>query len=268
MNAVNNAAARPKATKLVGDVQPCFGPSITAHTNTLTPAIDKAMPSGSKRRMVVSRDVGTTRQMATMATTITGTLTRNTEPQKKCSSRYPPVTGPSATARPLVAAQIEMAIARWRASVNTLTSSAKRRREDQRRPDAHRCAPGDQLAGRRRHRCKDRGRAERRHADHQRALATESIADAAGCHQQPGEHQHVGVDDPLQLAGGRAQFTHEGRQGDVHDGAVDDDDEDRGAQHRRESATVTAGVVGGVVHRRSFQLLFLLKRCHNIVITT
>ena len=82
------------------------------------------MPSGSKRRIVVSREVGTTRQMATMATTITGTLTRNTEPQKKCSSRYPPVTGPSATARPLVAAQIEMAMARCAASVNTLTSSA------------------------------------------------------------------------------------------------------------------------------------------------
>ena len=124
MNAVNSTAARAKATRLVGDVQPCFGPSITAHTSTVTPAIDKAIPSGSKRRIVVSRDVGTTRQMAIMATTITGTLTMNTEPQKKCSSRNPPVTGPRATARPLVAAQIEMAIARCRASVNTFTSSA------------------------------------------------------------------------------------------------------------------------------------------------
>ena len=87
MNAVSNAAARPKATMLVTDVQPCFGPSITAHTNMLTPAIDMAIPSGSKRRIVVSRDVGTTRQMAIIATTITGTFTRNTEPQKKCSSR-------------------------------------------------------------------------------------------------------------------------------------------------------------------------------------
>ena len=103
------------------------------------------MPSGSKRRIVVSRDVGTTRQMATIATTITGTLTRNTEPQKKCSSRKPPVTGPRATARPLVAAQIEMAIARCRASVNTFTSMRQRGREDQGRADAHRRPPGDQL---------------------------------------------------------------------------------------------------------------------------
>ena len=72
----------------------------------------------------MSREVGTTLQIATMATTMTGTLTRNTDPQKKCSSRKPPVTGPSATARPLVAAQTEMAIARCLASVNTLTSSA------------------------------------------------------------------------------------------------------------------------------------------------
>ena len=111
-NADNNAAARPKAMTLVAEVQPCLGPSITAHTNTLTPAIDRPMPSGSKRRIVVSRDVGTTRQIAIIATTITGTLTRKTEPQKKRSSRNPPETGPSATARPLVAAQIEIATAR------------------------------------------------------------------------------------------------------------------------------------------------------------
>ena len=55
---------------------------------------------------------------------ITGTFTMNTEPQKKCSSRNPPVTGPKATASPLVAAHTAMAIARWPASVNTFTSSA------------------------------------------------------------------------------------------------------------------------------------------------
>ncbi len=72
----------------------------------------------------MSRDVGTTRQMAIMAATITGTFTRNTKPQKKCSSRKPPVTGPSATARPLVAAQIEMAVARSRASGKPFTRIA------------------------------------------------------------------------------------------------------------------------------------------------
>ena len=61
---------------------------------------------------------------AIRATAITGTLTRKTEPQKKCSSRKPPLTGPRATARPLVAAQMQMAIARCRASVNTFTRIA------------------------------------------------------------------------------------------------------------------------------------------------
>ncbi len=125
MKTARSTAASPNATALVGEPQPCFGPSITAQTSTVTPAMESTMPSGSKRRIVVSRDVGTTFQMATKATTITGTLTMNTEPQKKCSSRKPPVTGPRATARPLVAAQIEMAIARCRASVNTLTKMAK-----------------------------------------------------------------------------------------------------------------------------------------------
>ena len=36
----------------------------------------------------------------------------------------------------------------------------------------------------------------------QGALAAEAVAEAAGGQQQPGEHEHVGVDDPLQLARG------------------------------------------------------------------
>ena len=36
-------------------------------------------------------------------------------------------------------------------------------------------------------------------AELQRALAPEPVADRAGGEQQPGEHQRVGGDDPLQL---------------------------------------------------------------------
>ena len=76
-----------------------------------------------------------------------------------------------------------------------------------------------------------RGEAEHGQADLQHALATEAVAEAAGGHQQAGEHQHVGVDDPLQLAGGGAELADERGQGDVHDGAVDDDDEHGRAEH-------------------------------------
>ena len=74
------------------------------------PAIEATVPTGSKRLIVVSRDVGTTRAMATSATAMTGTLIISTEPHQKCSSRKPPVTGPSATARPAVAAHTAIAV--------------------------------------------------------------------------------------------------------------------------------------------------------------
>ena len=36
-------------------------------------------------------------------------------------------------------------------------------------------------------------------------VAAEAVAEAAGGEQQAGEDEHVGVDDPLQLAGRRAE---------------------------------------------------------------
>src|SRR6185312_10851431 len=53
-------------------------------------------------------------QVETSATITTGTFTRKTEPHQKCSSRKPPVSGPSATPRPDTPAQIP--IARGRSS--------------------------------------------------------------------------------------------------------------------------------------------------------
>ena len=104
------------------DSHPLVGPSITAHTSSDTPAIDSTMPSGSNLAIVVSRDVGTTRAISAIETSTIGTFTRSTEPQKKCSSRKPPVTGPSATDKPLVAAQMPIALGRSFGSRNTLTT--------------------------------------------------------------------------------------------------------------------------------------------------
>ena len=89
------------------------------------PAIEASVPTGSNRAIVVSRDVGTTRAMATSATAITGTLIMSTDPHQKCSSSQPPVTGPSATATPDVAAQMAMAIARSLGARKTLTRMAR-----------------------------------------------------------------------------------------------------------------------------------------------
>ena len=50
-----------------------------------------------------------------------------------------------------------------------------------------------------------RADAEDDEADGEEAVAAEPVAEAAGGEQQTGEHEGVGVDDPLQLAGGRAE---------------------------------------------------------------
>jgi hypothetical protein len=42
-----------------------------------------------------------------------------------------------------------------------------------------------------------------------------AVGHAAGHQQQPGEHHHVRIDDPLQLAGCRVQIPDQGRQHNV-----------------------------------------------------
>ena len=49
--------------------------------------------------------------------------------------------------------------------------------------------------------------AEHHEADEQRLLAPEAVAERAGGEQQPGEHEGVGVDDPLQAGGAGAEVA-------------------------------------------------------------
>ena len=198
---------------------------MTAHTSSDTPAIDSTMPTGSNRCTWVSRLVGTKRAINTMATSTTGTLTMNTDPHQKCSSSQPPVTGPSATLSPAVAAQIEMAAARSRGSGEDVDEQGERGGEDQRRTDAHQRPRADQLVGVGGEGAEPTEQPEPGHADQQRPFAAEAVAEAAGGEQETGEDERVGVDDPLQLGGGGAELTHERGQGDVDDRAVEGDDE-------------------------------------------
>ncbi|CAA9578623.1 MAG: hypothetical protein AVDCRST_MAG33-3353 [uncultured Thermomicrobiales bacterium] len=81
--------------------------------------------------------------------------------------------------------------------------------------DAHDGAEGDQGV-----RALDEDRRGRRAAEdgqpgQQDALAAEPVADRASRQQEPGEHDRVGIDDPLQLALGRAGVPCETWQRDV-----------------------------------------------------
>jgi hypothetical protein len=62
------------------------------------------------------------------------------------------------------------------------------------------------------------------------ALASEPVGQAPGGQDQRGEHQAVGIDDPLELAGRGMQLAHQARQRDVDDRDVEVDRERRQQQ--------------------------------------
>ena len=152
-----------------------------------------------------SREFGTMRRPATSATITTGTFTRKTEPHQKWSSSQPPTTGPIAMPRPETPAQIaDGAAALLRRE--DVREDRQGRRHDERAADAHERARRDQHGrAMRRERGSSEPAAKITQPEVEGAPATEAVAEAPGREQQPGEHEDVGVDDPLQLAGGASR---------------------------------------------------------------
>ena len=96
-----------------------------------------------------------------------------------------------------------------------------------------------------------RERAEQRQTCQQRALASEPVAEATCGKQQAGEHEGVGVDDPLQAARAGVQLARERGQGHVHDRVVHDDHEQRDAEHGEDlpASRVRTGALRDRFHR-------------------
>ena len=129
-----------------------------------------------------------------------------TEPHQKCSSRKPPVIGPRPMPSADTPAQMPIALPRSRGIGEDVGDDRQRRRHDERAADAHERAGDDQGVGR-----------AGANADsseptpkidrpmREEAVATEPVAEAPRGEQQAGEHERVGVDDPLQLAGRRPE---------------------------------------------------------------
>ncbi len=158
-----------------------------------------------------------------------GTLTKKTEPHQKCSSSQPPAIGPRMIPMPDTPAQMPMARPRSLGgkmfvmidSVAGMINAP---------PDAHQRARGDQHVRRAGERRRDGAEPEDHEPDVEGFLASEPVAEGAHRQEQAGEHQDVGVDHPLQLAGARVQVAREGRQGDVQDGVVHTDDHEAQAE--------------------------------------
>ena len=115
---------------------------------------------------------------------------------------------------------------------------------DQGAARTHARACGDQLPGRARHRCHQRRGAEERETCEQRQPAAPPIAERSEEEQKTGEDDRIGRRDPLQLRIGGAELRLNRRQGHVDDRVVDADEEQRKAQHRKDSAHTRGAGVG------------------------
>src|SRR5947199_10655498 len=106
MKEVSTTAARPKAVRINGSVQPCEGASMIPKTSETSPTIDRTAPTGSSTGAEGSLELGTINRPAMSAKITTGTLTRNTEPHQKWVSSQPPTTGPIPMPSPDTPAQV------------------------------------------------------------------------------------------------------------------------------------------------------------------
>ena len=124
-NSASSTAALAKPATVRPSSQPHSGASMIENTSVEIAAIESTTPAPSRRGASCSFDSGTTNQAAITTTATTGTFTKNTEPHQKCSSSQPPVIGPAATAMPLTALQMPIALARSLGSRNTLVMIAR-----------------------------------------------------------------------------------------------------------------------------------------------
>ena len=86
------------------------------------------------------------------------------------------------------------------------------------------------------------GDGEAEQAADERPLAAEEIADPAAEEEQRAERQRVGGDDPLARVVAEAEVLLRARQGDVHDGRVEDDHQLRHGDDREDEPA--ARVIG------------------------
>jgi hypothetical protein len=123
IKATSSPAAARNPAIVRAEPQPWAGASMIVKINSAMPALDSARPGRSARGAVGSREVGTVSATSPAVSTATGASAKKMLGQLKCSSRKPPLIGPSATPRPAIAPHSPIASARSRRSVNTLAIS-------------------------------------------------------------------------------------------------------------------------------------------------
>ena len=242
------------------DIQPARGASMTAYTSEPSATVESTAPTGSRRVADGSRDSGTRCSVPTRATASSGTLIQNTDDHEKLRMSIPPTIGPSAMPAPATAVQMAIALARSRGSPKQLTRidrvvgmmSAPPTPMTPRPAMSAVVVPASALSTEPARKVTSPAASA--------APAPEAVAEAPGGEQEPGEHDGVGGDDPLQLGGA----TRRGRrtilgQGDVDDRVVDRGDEQGEHEDAQDPPAVRVArrrlaevvVDGSTVHVRS-----------------
>ena len=176
-----------------------------------------------------------------------GTLTRNTDPHEKCSRSRPPPSGPITMPRPDTPAQMPIALARS-VPLNVLVRIDSVVGKMSAAPAPIRPRAMMRTVGEPACDANAENAAEQHESHHQGRLAPEAVTERTRGQQQTGEHDGVGVDDPLQLRAIGAELADDRRERDVEDRVVDADHHQRQAQHAERPPASTVDAVGAGRH--------------------
>ena len=233
----------PKAARTSESVQPRPGPSMMPNSSENRATIDSAAPGRSSLPWFGSRDVGDEEGAEHQRRDADGDVHPEHRAPREVTQQDPAdhradghgetgAAGPDGD-RPTALAWVAEHVGEDRQG----------RRHDQGAADAHERPAGDQVQGRIGERRRGRTQAEQDDADLQCALAAEAVRQRAGGEEQPGEHERVGVDDPLDVGVRGLQVGHQRRDRHVEDRVVHHDDHQRHAQHGEDDPTAAVAAV-------------------------
>ncbi len=225
MKLASATAETTKEARMRPEVQPYVFASMSPYVNAKSPIAELARPGRSRLACVSSRDSSMKRNDATIPRSPIGTLMKKIQLQSRCSVMSPPASGPMASARADVPAQMPIAV----------PALARRERggDDRERRRIHEGGSGplqdaraDQHRRRRGEAAHERREREDDDAEHEDPPASVGIGHLAADEHERREGQRVARHDPLELGEIGAEVALDRGQRDVHHRVVEHDHEE------------------------------------------
>ena len=224
-------AGRSRTSMISAEAQPAAGPSMIAKVSSASVAMTRSWPSGSSRRGLGAFDSGTCalREARAPAIPIGRLIQKNRAPVEGLHEQAADRRGRA----PCTGAERGAQADRLRALARTgehVAHDRDRGRRQHRAADRLDRAERDQPAETGREAAQQRAEHEHAQADAEDAAPLTRSHDRARQHQQAGDDERVGVDDPLQPRYRRVEVAADRGQRDVHDRRVEADDQQRQAE--------------------------------------